>query len=369
MPSVMWTIFRDDYAICNWYKRIAMETIFVGVSGINAVDNPGPGIAVARSLKEDRDLDIRIVGLAYDAMEPGIYMDWVIDKSFIVPYPSAGGGPFVKRLLEIKETYGLDHVIPNLDAELPLYIKYAEQLRSHGITSVLPNQAQFRLRGKDKLTELAGQIGIRLPKTEVVNSYPMLAEAIEKIGLPVMVKGCFYKAYRAYTIQEATGYFNKLVAEWGYPVIVQEVVAGDELNVVGLGDGKGNSLGLVAIKKIWVTSLGKIWTGVTIQNEQMLAAAANFVKISNWRGPFELECIVSGGETYLIEINPRFPAWVYIATGVGLNLPSQLLRSGRNLPVNRLNGYPAGKLFVRYSYDLVTDMTAFQNAMHRGENP
>jgi len=54
-----------------------MDTIYVGVSGINAVDNPGPGIGVARSLKEDPELEVKVVGLAYDAMEPGVYMDWV----------------------------------------------------------------------------------------------------------------------------------------------------------------------------------------------------------------------------------------------------------------------------------------------------
>jgi carbamoyl-phosphate synthase large subunit len=346
-----------------------MEAIFVGVSGINAVDNPGPGIAVARSLKEDPELNVRIVGMAYDAMDPGIYMDWILDKSFMIPYPSCGGEAYLKRLLEIKDTYGLDYVIPNLDSELPLYIKYAERLQTYGIGTFLPSKAQFQLRSKDHLADLSSRIGIQLPKTEVVTSDAMLAQALEKIGLPVMVKGCFYKAYHAHSLQEAVSYSHKLVAEWGYPVIVQEVVAGDELNVVGLGDGEGNCLGLVAIKKIWITSLGKIWTGVTIKHEAMLAAAEEFVRVCRWRGPFELECIVAGDEVNLIEINPRFPAWVYLATGVGLNLPSQLLRRGCGLPLAPKNDYKAGKLFVRYSYELVTDMTAFHNVIHRGENP
>ena len=102
-----------------------MDPLYIGVSGINAVDNPGPGVGVARSLKEDGELPVRIVGLAYDAMEPGIYMDWVIDKSFILPYPSGDGDAFLQRLLYIKQHHGLDVVIPNLDAELPLYIKHA----------------------------------------------------------------------------------------------------------------------------------------------------------------------------------------------------------------------------------------------------
>jgi carbamoyl-phosphate synthase large subunit len=341
----------------------------VGVSGINAIDNPGPGIGVARSLKEASDLNVRIVGLAYDAMEPGIYMDWVVDKSFILPYPSCSGEVYLDRLLHIKASYGLDVVVPNLDAELPFYIKYAGQLADRGIRTFLPSLSQFRLRGKDRLAELAEKIGTGLPKTEVVSSHAMLAEAVEKIGLPVMVKGCFYKAYRAYTAQEATSHYNELVAEWGYPVIVQEVIGGEELNVVGLGDGQGNSLGLAGIKKIWITSLGKIWTGVTIKHPPMLEAAEKFVRECCWRGPFELECIIADNDIYLIEINPRFPAWVYAATGAGANLPAQFLRCALGLAPAPPGDYTAGKLLIRYSYDLVTDMTPFHNVVARGEHP
>jgi carbamoyl-phosphate synthase large subunit len=233
----------------------------------------------------------------------------------------------------------------------------------------LPSAAQFRLRGKDKLLELSEQIGTRLPKTAVVTSEAMLAEAVQSIGLPVMIKGCFYKAHRAATLQDATAHYHALVAEWGYPIIVQEVVAGDELNVVGLGDGRGGTLGMVGVKKIWITSLGKMWTGVTVRNQKMLDAAQRFVSESCWRGPFELECMLSGDDVYLIEINPRFPAWTYLATGVGLNLPSQLLRCSLGMLTAPVADYPPGKLFVRYSYDLVTDMTPFQNAVTRGENP
>ena len=346
-----------------------MDKITVGVSGINAVDNPGPGIGVARSLKEAPDLDVTIVGLAYDAMEPGIYMDWVVDKSFIMPYPSGSGESYVERLLYIKNTYGLDYVIPNLDAELPVYIKYGAALADSGIGTFLPSMELFRLRGKDRLAEVADTIGVVLPRTEVVSSIDMLVKAVESMGLPVMVKGCLYKAHRAYTTQEAISHYNALVAEWGYPVIVQEVVSGDELNVVGLGDGDGQPLGLVGIKKVWITSLGKIWTGVTIRHEPVLAAADKFVRCFRWRGPFELECIVDGDQVYLVEINPRFPAWSYFATGVGVNLPAQLLRRGLGRRLAPVNGYEAGKLFVRYTFELVTDMTPFQKAITRGESP
>ncbi len=345
-----------------------MEEIKVGISGINAVDNPGPGVGVARSLKEAEGLKVKVVGLAYDAMEPGIYMDWLIDKSFIVPYPSGGHDEFIARLLYIKNHYGLDFVFPNLDAELPVYIKYRNELEREGIQTFLPTTEQFRLRGKDRLDEVAKDIGIQFPASEVVTSYDELTKAIQKIGLPIMVKGAFYKAYRAHTIQEAMGYYSQIVAEWGYPIIVQKVVTGEEMNVVGAGDGSGNSLGMVGIKKMWITSLGKIWTGVTIKNEKMLQAAGKFIEKYQWRGGFELECIVDGEDVYLIEINPRLPAWSYFATGVGINLPANMLRKALGLPVGDIPDYPAGKLFVRYTYELVTDMEPFQKITTRGEN-
>jgi len=344
-----------------------MKKFKVGITGINAVDNPGPGIGVARSLKEISGSDIEIIGLAYDAMEPGIYMDWVVDKSYLMPYPSAGGEAYMDRLEHIQKTNGLDCLIPNLDAELPIYIKYAGSLAQRGIRTFLPDMRQFRLRGKDKLDEISDRMGICIPRTRVVTSVEKLLEAIEDIKLPVMVKGIFYKAYIAHTTEEAITHYHEIVAEWGLPIIVQEVVSGIHINLVGLGDGAGGHLGFVGIKKVSMTVAGKIWTGVTIRNPALLAAAEAFVREYKWKGPFELECILSDDTAYLIEINPRFPAWTYFATGVGINLPERLLRRMFDEDCDTGSDYEAGKLFIRYSYELVTDMNVFQSVVTSGE--
>ena len=192
---------------------------------------------------------------------------------------------------------------------------------------------------------------------------------VDRIGTPVMVKGAFYKAYEAHTSKEALSHYKKIVAEWGYPVLVQEVVEGDELNVVAVGDGEGGTLGRVAVKKMWITELGKIWTGVTIQHAAMLEATERFMKHYKWRGPMELECIVDGDRLYLVEINPRFPAWTYLATGVGVNLPARMVRHALGLPQPQAESddYAAGELFVRYTYEMVTGMDRFKNMVTTGE--
>ncbi len=346
-----------------------MDPIIVGVSGINAADNPGPGTGIARSLKEASDLDVRVIGLAYDALEPGLYMNWLFDRSYTLPYPSAGGDEFLARLLEVQATQGLDWVIPNLDVELPLYIKYADELAAAGIRTFLPTMRQFRLRGKDKLTEVAAAIDVDVPETFVTSTEEELHAACTKIGYPVVVKGAYYQAHRAYSALEAAAKFRAVAAEWGYPVIVQQMVTGDELNFVGVGDGQGGLLGAVAMKKISTTSLGKVWSAVTLKNPLLEAAAERFVAGLKWRGPFELECILDWKQNklYLIEINPRFPAWSYFATGVGVNLPARMLRAAMGEDVGPAPEYEAGRFFMRYTAEIVTDMDRFQTVMTQGQ--
>lgn len=345
-----------------------MRELIVGISGINAADNPGPGTGIARSLKADAELNVRTVGLAYDALEPGIYMDWLFDRSYTLPYPSAGGEEFVDRLTAVRDDFGLDWVVPNLDIELPLYIKYADELERAGIRTFLPTMKQFRLRGKDKLSEAAATFDVDVPETVVVTSEEELYAACTRLGFPLMVKGAYYQAHRAYTPAEAAAEFRATAAEWGLPVLVQRIVSGDELNLVGVGNGTGGLLGTVTMKKILTTSLGKVWSAVTLKNRAMEEAAERFVAATRWRGPFELECIVDlrRRRPYLIEINPRFPAWSYFATGVGVNLPARMIRRAEGLPLDEPATYEAGRFFMRYTYEMVTDMDRFQAVMTQG---
>jgi len=344
-----------------------MKTLHIAVTGINASENPAPGIGIARSLKEQTEFDVKIAGLAYDAMEPGIYMDWAVDRSYLIPYPAAGHEALLQRLLYIKEQFGLDVVIPTLDSELPFFHKFQEELDNNGIATFLPTEEQFKLRGKDKLDIIAKQAGLTAPKQAAVVSYQELSDAITEIGLPVMIKGPLYHAHRAYNIEEAMAHFSTVVAQWGYPVIVQEYVTGEEMSVTGIGDGNGGCSGLVAMKKINTTQLGKVWTGVTVLHEGLLEATKRFVSQTNWQAGFEVECIVNGDTINLIEINPRFPAWVYFATGVGINLPQMLVNYSLGRKVTDKFEYAAGKLFVRYTGEQICDIEKFQDMVTLGE--
>jgi len=74
------------------------KPITIAVSGLNNIDSPGPGIPVIRALKESTIYDVRIIGLSYEALEPGLYMHKLVDKSYQVPFPSAGTEALMERL-------------------------------------------------------------------------------------------------------------------------------------------------------------------------------------------------------------------------------------------------------------------------------
>jgi carbamoyl-phosphate synthase large subunit len=334
----------------------------IAISGLNNTDNPAPGIPLAQSLKDSYEL----VGFSYDPNEPGVYQGMTI-KNYLMPFPSLGFEELKNRLEYIKNDIGIDAIIPNLDAELPLYIKYQKEIEDMGIKLCLPSGENFELRNKNKLDKLSKTLGITYPKTFEISSTEELKKVSEELEFPLMIKGNYYKAYMAYNLESAIENFYKISNEWGFPILVQEVVKGEEVNLVGVGDGNGELKGAVSIKKLTTTEIGKIWTGLTIQNEKIMSIAKEFVKQTGWKGPFELECIVSMNSVYLIEINPRFPAWTYFATAIGVNLPKMVVEIMEGKDIEPILEYPQNKMYVRYVEELVTDFTDFMKLLSTKE--
>ena len=174
-----------------------MENIYVGVSGINAVDNPGPGIGVARSLKEDRGPEGADRGSGLRRHGAGD-LHGLGRRQVVPPAVSlrAAARPISIAFCTSRGVWaGRGRAEPGRRVAVLHQVRRRSLPRAASAPScrASPNSA---LRGKDRLAELGEKIGISVPKTETVTSHAALVEAMTKIGLPVMVKGCFYKAYR-----------------------------------------------------------------------------------------------------------------------------------------------------------------------------
>lgn len=341
----------------------------IAITGLNATDNPGPGVPVIRSLRAAAGFEGRIIGLAYDSLEPGLYMADVVDRSYLIPYPSAGLDALMERLRYIHSREGLDIIIPTLDSEILAFIKLRPKLEALGIRTFLPTEEQLNVRAKDKLFEFCTKHSIKVPRNTLVTSAQDIYQIPGQFTYPVVVKGIFYDAYVANNFDEAMHWFERLRTKWGLPIIVQEHLRGDEFNVVALGDGTGSTVGAVAMRKMYITDKGKGWAGVTVDDKVLIDLSRLIVKKLQWRSGMELEFMKTKdtGEYFLLEINPRFPAWTYLATGAGQNLPATLVRLAYGEQVEPLPRYEVGKIFVRYSWDLLTDMRQFEKIAVTGE--
>ena len=340
----------------------------IAVSGLNAIDSPGPGIAVIRGLREAASFDCRIIGLAYESLEPGIFMHDLVDKTYQIPYPLAGTESILERLEYIHHNEKLDIIIPNFDAELYPFILLEKKLKEMGISSFLPTMQQFEERLKVNLDEFGKKYGMKVPKGKVYNTIASLSGISKEFDYPVLVKGKYYEAYVAYNPDQVKTYFNKITAKWGAPVILQEFVHGSEFNVTGLGDGLGNTIAAVPMRKQYITDKGKAWGGISISDRKILELTNSFINQTKWRGGFELELIKDKhNDFHILEINPRMPAWIYLAVGVGQNIPEALVKLALGEEVKPFTEYKVGKMFVRYSWDMIVDIEEFQQISTYGE--
>jgi carbamoyl-phosphate synthase large subunit len=332
----------------------------IAVTGLSASDSPAPGLAVIRSLAESGYRQ-RYVGITYGVLDSGNFCSDLVSASYLVPYPNTGPEALLNRIAEIHRQEHLDVILPTLDSELENYIQIENQLRYLGIKLLLPQKESLALREKPALAENIPTDIIEIPETVQVCDVAALRDSFEKIGFPMLVKGQYYEAYAAYSPEEAIGWFYKLASQWGIPVLAQKMIKGEECNIAGLSK-RGKLYGAVAMKKLFLTDKGKAWAGVTIRNEAILEITRKLIDFLQWDGGFELEFIVEAKtqKIFLLEMNPRFPAWIYLATAAGINLPAKLVQLALGANPEPQTEYDVGTVFVRRSHDDIVPMSVIE---------
>lgn len=182
-----------------------------------------------------------------------------------------------------------------------------------------------------------------------------------------MVKALFYESETVRSPDEAEAAFTRLSTSWGLPLLAQRFVIGEEYDVAALGDGDGRVLGAVAMRKTLVTRLGKAWGAMTVDDPAILAVARRIVGHLRWRGPCEVELLQErGGKIHLIEVNPRFPAWIYLTTAAGANLPHALVELALGRPVPALEAYRTGVFYVRHAVEAIGCVADLDDIYSRG---
>ena len=329
----------------------------VAVTGLHAGESPQPGCGVIRSLRRVHP-DLTVIGLIYDVLESGVYVPGLADAIYEIPYPSAGTEPLLARLDYILDQHPIDILIPTLDVEILPLIKLERELARRGVRMLLPTQESFEARNKTALTELVRKADCHTPRTVAVSDVAGLRRAAGELGYPLIIKGAFYGGYKEENPEGLVKRFHAIEAQWGLPVLVQRLITGSEFNVIAVGDGEGGVSGFCALRKTIVSDKGKGFGGIVIRDDVLNETALRLVRTLRWRGPMELEFIQDGpsGVYHLIEINPRFPAWVDFPSTFGHNLPALVVERLQKGSCTPLPPYAVGKFFIRHCVDLTCDV-------------
>lgn len=342
-----------------------LSHLTIAVTGLATGDNPQPGVPIIRSIRS-AGFTGRIVGLVYDALEAGVFVQDLADAVYQIPYPSLGRDVFLQRLDTIRSGERIDLIIPTLDSEIISFIRMKPDFDKRGIRCLTPEEDKHLKRDKSKLFKNFIDKGIQVPRTFFMTDATQAYT--HNLPYPVFVKGHFYEAYRAANAQQVIQHFHYISGKWGLPVLVQEGIVGEEFNVAVLGDGTGEVLGMIPQRKIVITDKGKGFGGVVVDNPALNTFTRKVMHVLQWHGPAELEIMQAHDEQlYLIEINPRFPAWIRLAEGAGQNLPAMLVKLALGEEVKPFTQYKTGTIFIRHSEDIISNISVLGQMTTNGQ--
>jgi carbamoyl-phosphate synthase large subunit len=330
-----------------------MITANVAFTGLDSTENPYPGLSVLRSIKEASEFSGKTLALTYSSLCTGIYQHQYVDQVFLVPYPSESEEYLFARIQEIHTKTPINVLLPCLDSEIVTYARLSARLKEIGIHTYLPSEESVKVRSKAFLAEFCKQHDFFCPQSYVINQPHELEWRAAQLHYPFMLKGNIIDAVDVYTLQEAHVFFHRLAYEWGLPLIMQEYIDGEEYDIAAVANDQSEVIASITMKKIGLTRKGKAFAGVTIEGTHFDKLVRQIVKALNWRGPLEIE--VKHNEnlnrTYIIEINARFPAWIYTSVGAELNLPLIYLQLALGQEVSPIPTYKTGTMFVRVMKD------------------
>lgn len=304
-------------------QRMRRSCLNVGVTGVHIASAPKSGAVVLRELAGQPT--IRPIALADYPQTCALGWSRWLSAIYLVPQGILGPTALCRRLVEIARQHELDVVLP-CDDEDVLAIAIGQLLLSDGgIGTLLPQSDSVEAVKKENLLSTLNRLGLPAPSQQTI--FDVYDSGIDGLDYPVVVKGRLIHSYFARTADEVRGFVSKLSDVWGFPVIIQKFLDGAEFSVCAIADRQHRLAGLCAIRKQGISDQGKTWSAVTIDPSQFEPLVTVFVKELEWVGPVELEFIAAsdGSEPKIIEVNPRFPAWIPVSRHAGADLVKRAL--------------------------------------------
>lgn len=338
----------------------------VVLSGWHSGPNPSPALGTAQSLLHAWP-DLQIHALDYSSFSTGLSSALIRERHVLPSWKDADLDEMALSIVSIVN--GLDALfLSGLDLETRLLSSISALPRDKFL--IPPTAA---LEATEKPSAFAAEIlELKIPRTELATSISSGVAFAESCGWPVWVKGQHYEALKVHSAASLAGAMDYLASTWASGVLIQEDLDGAEESIAFCAL-RGEVLSACAMRKTLTTSEGKTWGGrVRALNGREASLIGALAEEMGWTGGAEVEMVRSqrDGALYVIDLNPRFPAWIHGATLANHNLPATLVAAswGIDPPAQTRNVTPE---FVRVVVEIpaMREATAHREAEFALEDP
>ncbi|MFN2501705.1 MAG: ATP-grasp domain-containing protein [Pyrinomonadaceae bacterium] len=298
------------------------------ISGLYSGSNPQPGVGIARSLRQAYP-NAELVGVEYSNRCSGIHWQDFDDIWLQRPWDEINLDVHANEVRKVLDSGS--YWISSIDLEI---IWFASLFPEGHPNLLVPPLAAMNQVSKPAITAHAG-LPVRIPSfvsTEI--SDWDLHSFCREHDWKVWLKGPYYEAVKTGTWADFQVMRNVLSSAWATEkLFLQTHVSGYEESI-SLSAYQGELLDCVRMRKRDLTELSKTWAGdISEVEEEFLVPLRAMLKDIKWTGGAELEMVRDAdGQLWLLEVNPRFPAWIHGATITGRNIPAALVEGASGVP-------------------------------------
>lgn len=298
------------------------------ISGLYSGTNPQPGVGIARSLRQAYP-NAKLVGVEYSNRCSGIHWPDFDEIWLQRPWTELNLAMHAREIRSRLDDGGL--WISSIDLEI---MWLAENFPDGHPNLLTPPMDALVKVSKPAIPAHEG-LPVRVPEyvTTELSDWELHAFC-RSHDWKVWLKGPYYEAVRTPSWPDLEHWRKVLSTAWATDTLsIQAHVTGYEESVM-LSAHRGELLDCVHMRKRDLTELGKTWAGDTAPVDPAIVyPLRNIIRKLNWTGGAEIEMVRDAEENlWLLEWNPRFPAWVHGSTITGRNLPAVLVEEATGIP-------------------------------------
>lgn len=291
------------------------------ISGLYSGTNPQPGVGIARSLRAAYP-QAELIGVEYSNRCSGIHWQDFNEIWLQRPWDELNLSTHLREIKKVLDAGAF--WISSIDLEI-IWLANAFP-KGHPNLLTPPLGAMNRV-GKPDIPAHEGLPFKISPFVSTEISDWDLHAFCREHNWKVWLKGPYYEAVKVRNWAEFQEMRDTLASAWATEkLFLQAHVSGYEESIT-LSAYRGELLDCIHMRKRDLTELSKTWAGdVAPVPAEILLPLRKIIRQLKWSGGAELEMVRDADDRlWLLEWNPRFPAWIHGGTITGHNLPASLI--------------------------------------------